>query len=64
MPFGHAVDQAQDRPSTPVLSPLPQDPYAPHLAEDRQDEWIHRIPESRISLTAYVDKKSAIHAEA
>jgi hypothetical protein len=64
MPFGHAVDQAQDRPSTPVLSPLPQDPYAPHLAEDRQDDWIHLIPESRISLTAYVDKKSAISAKA
>jgi hypothetical protein len=35
-------------------------PYAPHLAEDGQDEWIHLIPESRISLNAYVDKKSAI----
>jgi hypothetical protein len=64
MPFGHAVDRAQDRPSTPVLSPLPTNPYAPHLPEDGQDEWIHLIPGSRISLNAYVDKKSAIYAKA
>jgi hypothetical protein len=30
------------------------------LAEDGQDEWIHLIPESRISLNAYIAKKSAI----
>jgi hypothetical protein len=46
MSFGQAVDQAQDRPSTPVLSPLPTNPCTPHLADDGQEEWIHLIPES------------------
>jgi hypothetical protein len=60
----HAVNQAQDRPSTPVLSPLPHKSLCSPLAEDGQAEWIHLIPESRISLNDYVDKKSAIYAKA